>query len=171
MKNKFVATVLTAVMAIAVTACSFSTANISSFKIAKDKEAKQESTTFQGGETFYGKAVVSNASKVAVKFYLVAEDVPGIKKGDTLPGSEIKVDLASSGTADFNATFPPAFSGKLALVAELLNENGEKKESKSLSFTVTAAAPAVAKEDKEDKEDKGGDGGKDEKEETKEGGK
>lgn len=165
MKNKFVASVLTAVMAIAVTACSFSTANISSFKIAKDKEAKQESTTFKGGETLYGKAVVSNAGKVAVKFYLVADDVPGTKKGDIVPGSEVKVDLPSSGTADFNATFPPAWSGKFTLVAELLNDSGEKKESKSLSFTVTAAAPA---EDKDDKEDKGG---KDDKEEGKDGGK
>ncbi len=146
MYTKLVKYCLVAAVALAATACnvSFTTANISSLKTAKDKAGTQETTAFKGGDSLHAKAVVSNAGKVSVKFYLLVDEAPGLKKGDVVPGSEVKVDLASSGTADFDVTFPPTWSGKYTVVADLLNESGEKTESKSIGFTLEAgAAPAT----------------------------
>ena len=160
LKNLFAKSCLIAGVALVATACnfSFSTANISSFKTAKDKAGTQETTAFKGGEAMHAKAVVSNAGKVSVKFYLIADEVAGKNKGDVIPGSEVKVDLASSGTADFDVTFPPAWGGKFTVVADLLNEGGEKTESKSIAITLEAAAapPADSKaaDEKADSKDK-----------------
>jgi hypothetical protein len=169
MKNKLAISFLTAIVVIATTACNFSvsTANLSSLKMTTDKAGTQETTTFKTGETFYAKAEVSNAGKVAVKFYLVADDAPGKKKGDLIPGSEVKVDLPSSGTASFNATFPASMAGKYTIIADMLNESGEKKDSKSVNFTMVAAAPvaevasaSAAASEKSDSKTEGKDGGK-----------
>ena len=163
MKNTLAKYCSIAVVALAASACnfSFSTANISNFKAAKDKAGTQETTSFKGGESLHAKAVVSNAGKVSVKFYLLADEVAGLKKGDVIPGSEVKVDLPSSGTADFDVTFPPAWSGKYTVVADLLNESGDKKESKTINFTLDAGAPpppadSKAGEDKAENKDKEG---------------
>ncbi len=152
MTNRFAVSFLGAVIAIAAAACSFSTANISSFKTGKDKAMSQPSTVFKGGDPFFAQAVVSNSgSKVTVKFYMVVEDAPGFKKGDLLPGSEVKVDLPSSGTANFNGKFPTEWTGKFSLVAEMLNESGEKKDSKSVILTVESAAADAASDEPAEK--------------------
>jgi hypothetical protein len=164
MNNKIAKYCSVAVFTLAASACNFSftTASISSLKTASDKAGTQETTAFKGGESLHAKAVVSNAGKVSVKFYLLADEVPGAKKGDVVPGSEVKVDLPSSGTADFDVTFPPTWSGKYSVVADLLNESGEKTESKSVNFTLEAAAAAPAQggaaddDNKDDSKDKEG---------------
>ncbi|CAN5261268.1 hypothetical protein BH11PSE11_BH11PSE11_16100 [soil metagenome] len=150
MKHKLAISLMTFV-AIAVAACSFSTANISSFKTSKDKEGTQESTTFKGGETMYARAVISNAGKVSVNLYLVADDVAGMPKGSTVPGSEVKLDLPSSGNADYKVAFPPQWGGKFTVVAEMTPDGSDKKETKKVGITVEAsAAPApAAAEDKD----------------------
>lgn len=147
MKNKFTLLIaLTALASIAL-ACSFSTANMSSFKTSKDKDGKQEATTFKAGDTIYANAVISNAgSKTTTRFYLVADaDGPGVKKGETVKGTEVKVDLPSAGTAQYSLPIPAGMSsGKFTLNAEMLDEKGEKKDSKSTSITIEgSAAPAA----------------------------
>ena len=112
----------------------------------------QPSTVFKGGDPFFAQAVISNSgSKVTVKFYMVAEDAKGFKKGDLLPGSEVKIDLPSSGTANFNGKFPAEWSGKFTLVAEMLNETGEKKDSKSVILTVEPGAAESASDEPAEK--------------------
>ena len=137
-------------------ACSFSTASMSSFKTSKDKEGKQESTTFKGGETLYANAVISGSmSKTTTKVYLQDD------KGKTINGSEVKIDLPSSGTANYTLPIPAGVpSGKYTLFAEMLNEQGEKKDAKSVVVTIEGApaapaAPATGDDDKDsDKDDK-----------------
>ncbi len=85
MKNKITILLATAAIAIAATACSFSTANMSSLKTSKDKDGKQEATSFKGGETIYANAEIANSSdKVTVKFNLMND------KGSAEPGSQRK---------------------------------------------------------------------------------
>ena len=122
-------------------ACSFSvsTANLSSLKLSKDKSASQETSSFNAGDTIYAVAVVSNApGKVKVKGRLAFEDVPGEQSGP-VPGLETTLDLAGSGTATFN--FTPAADGwpkgKYKVEVMMLDENGEQKDQKSASFTVS----------------------------------
>ena len=122
-------------------ACKFSasTANISSLKIGKDKEVSQETTSFAPGDTVYGVAEISNASeKLKVTARLFADDVQGLPSG-AIPGGEVSVDLPGSGTATFNfkgpgGSWPP---GKYKIEVSMLNEEGEQKDQKSASFTVS----------------------------------
>lgn len=128
-------------------ACSFSTANMSSFKTSKDKEGKTESTTFKAGETLYANAEISNSmGKTTTKIYLQDD------KGKTMTGSEVKVDLASSGTANYTLPLPMGVAGgKYTVVAEMLDEKGEKKDGKSVAITIEAAPapPPAAADDKD----------------------
>ena len=159
MKKRIALTISVVVFAAVALACSFGPATITSFKTSKDKDGKQESATFKGGDTLYANALVSSGSKFTVKFTLVAEDAPGMKKGDVAPGSEVKVDLPSSGTAQFHLTIPAGFSGgKFNVVADLMDDKGEKKESKTAAVTIEGApapaAPPAGSDDKDDKEHK-----------------
>ena len=122
-------------------ACSFSvsTANISSLKLGTDKTVSKETSTFSPTDTIYGVAEVSNApSKVKVKGTFIIEDVEGEKSGP-VPSLETTVDLPGSGTATFTFTPPPSGwpKGKYRLEVVMLNENGEQKDQKSASFTVS----------------------------------
>ncbi len=126
--------------------CSLSTANMSSLETSKDKDGKQKSSTFKSGETLYAQAnIANNPGKVKVKYYLVADDVKGLTKGETLKGSDVSVDMDGDGVATFNITVAPGFpGGTYTLNADMINENGEKKDSKTAKITVEASAPAPA---------------------------
>ncbi|HEV7645381.1 MAG TPA: hypothetical protein VGO50_15670 [Pyrinomonadaceae bacterium] len=158
--NKFIAICGLALAFIVMQACSLSTANMSSFKTSSDKDGKTETTSFKGGDTLNARAEIANSiSKVTVKFALVAEDVKGMTKGETVKGSEVKVDLPSSGTATYSLPIPMgAPGGTYKLNADMINEAGEKKDGKTVSLTLAQsappAAPAEKKADDDDAEDK-----------------
>jgi hypothetical protein len=159
-KNTFTLVVATAIIAIAALGCNMSTTNMSSFKTTKDKDGKTETTNYKAGETIYADAVVSNAAgKTTVKFSVVADDSPSYKKGETIPGSEVKVELPSSGTAQYSLPLPAGFkSGKFTVNAEMLDDKGEKKDAKTVAVSVEggpAAPPAEPHKDnkKTDKDD------------------
>ena len=115
--------------------CKFSasTANISGLKIGKDKNAATETSTFAPNDTVYAVATIGNSiSKVKVKGRLVPEDAPD-------KGNETTIELPSSGTATFTFTppasgFPP---GKYKIEVIMMNEEGEQKDTKSGTFTVS----------------------------------
>jgi hypothetical protein len=117
-------------------ACKFSasTANISGLKIGKNKTVTTETSTFASSDTVYAVATISNSpGKVKVKGRLVIEDAPGEK------GPEDTVELPGSGTATFTFT-PPASgfpAGKYKIEVIMMNEEGEQKDQKSASFTVS----------------------------------
>lgn len=153
----FSVAVISAIFMLILQSCSFSTANMSSLKTAKDKDGKSESTNFTTGDTLNALATISNnPGKVKVKFSLMAEDVKGMTKGETLKGSDITVEIPGDGVAKFNAPVAEGFpAGKYKLNADMLNENGEKKDGKSVDVTITQTAPAVPKaDDKSDADDK-----------------
>lgn len=121
-------------------ACNFTTANISSVKVAKDKAASQESTTFDANSPVYVVAIISNSpGKVKVKGVVEFEDVEGQKPGP-VPGLEnTTVDLDGSGTATF--TFTPHSDGwpkgKYKVNIILTTDSGEQKDQKTVNFTVS----------------------------------
>ena len=122
-------------------ACKFSasTANISGLKLAKDKAATQESSSFGPNDTVYAVAEVSNVpDKVKVKGRLSFEDVEGQPTGP-IPGLEQTLDLPGSGTATYTFTPPPSGwpKGKYKVDVMLMTEEGEQKDQKSASFTVS----------------------------------
>ena len=133
-----IAVVITAMAAFAF-GCSFSTANLSSLKVGKDKDVSQETSSFAANDTIYAVATVSNApGKVKVKGQLVIEDVPGQQTGP-VPGLEKTIELPGSGTATF--TFTPTSDGwpkgKYKIETTMINEQGEQKDQKSASFSVS----------------------------------
>jgi hypothetical protein len=140
-------------------ACNMSTANLAEVKTGKDKDVTQPASSFKAGETIYATAAVANnPGKVTVKVYITVDDAPGMTKGSTVPNSEATMPVDGDGTVRYN--FPTSAAtkgGKFTVVADMMNENGEKKDSKSASFTVEAgaapAAPAASDEKSGDKDD------------------
>jgi hypothetical protein len=158
-KNKFQLVFAVAALFAVGVACNMSTANMSSLKVGKDKEVKTEAASFKGGDTIYGLAEISNSmSEVTVKFRLNAEDVKGITKGEVVPGSSVEVKLPSSGTASYSLPVPNGVEGgKYILTADMHNEAGEKKDTKSVNITIEgskAAAPTKSDDSDDSAEDK-----------------
>lgn len=120
-------------------ACSMSTANLSSLKTSKDKDGKSETASFAPGDTLYGKAAVANnPGKVKVKLYLTAENVKELKQGETLKGSEVTLDIDGDGSANYSVPVSEGFpAGTYKLNADMMNDSGEKKDSKSVNVTIT----------------------------------
>lgn len=128
-------------MLLSTVACQFSatTANISSLKLGKDKTVTPETTTFGTNDTIYAAAVISNApGKLKVKAQLVVDDVEGQKPGP-IPGLDTTLDLDGSATANFNFSPPSAGwpKGKYKIEVVMLNEDGQQKDQKTGSFTVS----------------------------------
>ncbi len=126
---------------IAALACNFSasTANISSLKLGKDKSVSKEASSFAPGDTIYALGIISNApGKVKVKGRLVVDEVPGQKSGP-VPGIEDTVDLPGSGTATYTFSPPPNGwpKGKYKIEVIMMNEEGQQKDQKTTSFTVS----------------------------------
>ena len=116
-------------------ACKFSasTANISGLKIGKDKSVTDETSTFGPNDIVYAVATISNSpGKVKVKGRLVPEDAPD-------KGNETTIELPSSGTATFTFTPPSSGfpTGKYKIEVIMMDENGEQKDTKSGTFSVS----------------------------------
>lgn len=134
-------------------ACNMSTANLSGLTTSTDSDGKTATSSFKTGDTINGRApVANNPGKVKIKFAMTAEDVKGLTKGDVLKGSEVSVDIEKDGVATYTLPVVPAMpGGKYKLTADMLNEAGEKKDSKSADITVTQSAPPpAAKTDDDD---------------------
>lgn len=147
MKNSKVISCVFASLLFVILGCNFSTANMSGLETSTDKEGSSKASDFNAGETLYARApIANNPGKVKVKFYLVAEDVKGLSKGDTLKGSDVSVEVDGDGVATYSVPVSQGFlPGTYTLHADMLNEAGEKKDSKTKQVTVsgTGGAPAT----------------------------
>ena len=123
-----------------VLACSASTANISSLKIASDEDGKNEKKSFKPGEKLYVVATVSNnPGKVQLKFRILNDDVKGETSGTPVPGLEKTLDVEGSRPAFFWVTLPPGgdINGRYKAEVSMLNEKGEQKDQKTGTFELT----------------------------------
>ncbi|HYX28289.1 MAG TPA: hypothetical protein VE863_06960 [Pyrinomonadaceae bacterium] len=128
-----------AILVVVAVACSFSTANISSVKIGKDKTVSTEASTFGPNDTVYAVGTVANApGAVKVKGLLAVEDVAGQKPGP-ISGLEKTLDLPGSGTATYTFTPPPDGwpAGKYRIEITLMDDSGAQKDQKTVTFTVS----------------------------------
>jgi hypothetical protein len=119
--------------------CSFTTANISSLKLSKDKEGTNETSSFTPRDSIYARAAVSNVpSKVTLKFHLIVEDVEGQPKNMPLPQFDVSIDMPSDGVGTYSLTPPTAGwpVGKYRIDVAMLIESGEQKDQETISFTV-----------------------------------
>lgn len=132
MKNLQTFSIALCILVFIALGCSMSTANMSSFKVGKDKAVSSESANFKPGDTIYGIATISNnPGKVKVNLY-VADST-----GKTLPGSEVSLNIDGDNTANYSLPLPDSFEpGTYKVNADMLNESGEKKDSKSVNITV-----------------------------------
>lgn len=124
--------------------CSFSTANMSSLDTSKDKDGKEKTTSFKGGDTIYAKAIIANnPGKVKVKFSLADPS------GKAMSGADVSVDIDGDGFASYTLPTTAALpAGSYKLTADMMNEAGEKKDSKTATLTMAAgAAPSTAPND------------------------
>ncbi len=132
-----------AILIFMVVACNMSTANLSSLTSSKDKEGKEPSSTFKSGDTLFANAAVANnPGKVKVNFSLVtAEDVEGFAKGEILKGSEVSLDIDGDAVAYYSVPVSEGFpAGKYKLNADMVNDTGEKKGSKTVDVTIEKSA-------------------------------
>ncbi|MEK6336177.1 MAG: hypothetical protein AABM67_14710 [Acidobacteriota bacterium] len=137
--NRLNLAIASGLLTIAMLACNFSTANISSLKIGKDKTVSKEFSTFAATDQIFAVATISNApGKVKVKGVLAFDDVPGQQTGP-VPGFEKTLELDGSGTATFTLTPPPDgwAPGKYKVEVIMMNESGEQKDQKTVTFTVS----------------------------------
>jgi hypothetical protein len=121
-------------------ACSFTTANISSLKLSKDKAGKSETSTFAPSDDIYAIAAVSNVpSKVTLKFRLFTEDVEGQPKNEPVPKFDTSIEIPSDGYGTYSLSPPPAGwpVGKYRIEVAMLIENGEQKDQETTTFTVS----------------------------------
>jgi len=133
--------VFVAISALALaSACSFTTAHISSLKLGKDKDVTNETTSFGSNDTIYAVARVSNVpSKVTVKVNLILEKVEGQPENLLNPGTEKSFDVPSDASVRYWLSPPPGGwpPGKYRIEARMFNESGEQKDQKTATFTVS----------------------------------
>src|SRR4051812_48299293 len=96
----------------AVAGCKVSctTANVSSLKLSKDDAGNIQTKEFAPTDTVYATAMVSNnASKVALKFSLIAEKVEGMPENTPFPKADFSIDVPGSSSAVYHVS--PTSSG------------------------------------------------------------
>lgn len=128
-------------------ACSFSftTANLSSLKVSKDKSASTTDSSFGPKDLIYVVADVSNSpGKIKLKGRLLADSIEGYTSGTLLPGAETTIEMPGSGTGTF--TFTPTAAGwpngSYKVEVSMLTENGEQKDQKTATFSVSGNTAA-----------------------------
>jgi hypothetical protein len=120
-------------------ACSASTANIGSLKVATDEEGKNEAKSFKPGDKVYAVAqIANNGGKVQAKFRILFDDVEGEKAGTLVQGAEKTLDVEGTRPAIFWITLPAAgfHNGRYKVEVNMLNEAGEQKDQKTATFDV-----------------------------------
>ncbi|MFM9903984.1 MAG: hypothetical protein ACKVQJ_05365 [Pyrinomonadaceae bacterium] len=150
MKNGLGLLIVATALFTAAFACNMSTANMSSFKTSTDKEGTKETTNFKGGETIYGRATIANnGGKVKIKLQVNVDDVPGMTKGDMVKGSDVTIDLDGDGVGVYTLPIPAGVkSGKYIVTADMLNDAGEKKDSKSVNINITGDSGSSSDDEK-----------------------
>jgi hypothetical protein len=149
MKTKNISIMVLAFLAFALSACSFTTANLSSLDFGKNQKAEPTATTFNVGETVFSVAKVSGAmGKYKVKFKVTTPDKKSQDKDVDFDGSQGGVFLS----------FTPAMPGEFQIEATLVDDAGKEIGKKSGTFTVKGEIPAPAESKKNeadhDSEDK-----------------
>lgn len=144
MRHAATLSIIAAVLFTAAFACNMSTANLSSLKTGKDADVKTAATKFAAGDTIYAVAEVSNnPGKVKVKVYIQVENMKDVKPGTVIENSVVNLDIEGDAVAKYHyETVSDTVGGTFKIIAEMYNENGEKKDSKAETVTVAPGTPS-----------------------------
>jgi hypothetical protein len=130
-----------ALVALALVACSASTAHIGSLKVGKDKDVATETATFGAHDTIYAVASADNLpNAVTMKWQLVAVNVKGQQPNAAIPSLDMSKDLTTQdNSATYTLTPPPAGwpAGDYKIVVTMM-DNGTQRDQKSATFSVGA---------------------------------
>ncbi len=138
MKKHFGSVLAIGVLVFIAMACSFTTANISSFNFGKNETATPPTTTFDVGEKIYAVSMVSNTSgKHKMKFKVFYENVQGKGKSEEAMNKEIDFESSRPVFLYFTAPLP----GEYKVEAALFDESGKEIDKKSGTVTVKGGAP------------------------------
>ncbi|MFT3745651.1 MAG: hypothetical protein QM785_15355 [Pyrinomonadaceae bacterium] len=117
-------------------ACSEGKSGISSLRVSKDFEGKNEAVNFKSGETLFASAVLANAPAKGKVVFTIKND-----KGAILPGTEYKIDVSNTGTTAYKVQIAEkATPGKYILTADMHDGNGEKRDSKNVPISIDGSA-------------------------------
>lgn len=139
MTNKINSVIALGILILASIACSFSTANLSELKFAKDKDGGGASTTFKPNDEIFAVTAVNNASgKNKVKFRVLFDKVEGEQTGTVAYKIDTDLDVDGSRPIWFNFSHPAGFiSGTYKTEIVLTGDDGKELDRKTGSFTIT----------------------------------
>ena len=124
---------------VALAACSASTAHMTDFKLASNKDMSTPATTFGPTDTVYASVgVANNPSKVTMNWHFIAENVKGIPPNSLQKGNDVSNDLEGDNNTSTYTLTPPASgwpTGTYKIVVDMMID-GTQKEEKSSEFTV-----------------------------------
>ena len=118
---------------------SVASAHISSLKLGKEKDVRQESDHFGQNDTIHALAAISDVQgSVKVTARLVVEDVAGVQSGP-IKGLESTVELPKSGQAHFEFSAPTKGwpKGTYHVEVVVVNAHGEQEDEGTAEFTVS----------------------------------
>ncbi len=147
-KNLFSFLIALTALMIVVIGCDMGPSRIDSLKTSKDKDGKESSTTFKNDEPITAIAKLTSFSgKAKVKGYMTAEeDMDGLKKGQTIEGTEKTIEINDDEVAQFTFSLGENFpAGKYKITAELLAEEGKVQNSQSVEITIQKSAGSEQK--------------------------
>ena len=127
-----------ALLAVAVAACSASTAHISSIKTASDKAMTTETDKFGAKDTIYAQAHAANLpNKVTMQWQLIAKNVQGQQPNTAIAQLNMSNDLPSDGDSDYTLSPPTAGwpAGTYTITVTMM-DNGTQRDQKSTDITI-----------------------------------
>ncbi len=124
-----------------VVACSFSasTANLGDVTLSPNQDGSSPTNTFRPGATVYAISSVNNSmSQVRVRSRLYFDNVEGQQSNTMIPGAEHTLNVDGSRSVTFSFSIPSGFPpGTYRVEIAMLNEAGEQKDQKTVTFTVS----------------------------------
>lgn len=120
------------------TACSASTAHISSLKIAKDDSFTTETTSFAPTDTIYAQATASNLpNAITLEWHITADNVTGQSPNTQITALDKSFTLPSDGTSTYTLSAPTAGwpAGTYTIEVDMM-DNGQQRDKKTADITV-----------------------------------
>jgi hypothetical protein len=126
--------------------CSMEPSGIDSIEVSKDKEGKQTTKTFNPGDTVHVKVTPGTfIGKAKIKSYMTAgEDFDDIKKDEKVSKTEQVLEIKDDEFATFSIElFEDHPGGKVNIVAELINDEGKKLDTKTVELKISTKSEGV----------------------------
>lgn len=126
--------------------CSSDPSGIDSIEVSKDKEGKQTTKNFNPGDPVHVRVKPGTFSgKATIKSYMTAgEDFDDVKKDEKIPETEQVLEIKDDEFAIFIIKlYEDHPGGKVNIVAELINDEGKKLDTKTVELKISKKSEGV----------------------------